>query len=392
MVFPRTTVAPGTYPAWRLAVAAMRGTAFVGVDLRPDDAFLAALPGARDPAEACVYLGCRLGPELAAQAADTGALVFPRIPGVDVDPFRTELYTPEELYRGFDPDAPGGYRDAFDARVYRGYMRTGADGRPLAPPQRFPVGVEVALARRLHDGAISDALTAFLAPWASPGGAGVVAIMGGHDVPRDHPEFRRVVEGARALARAGLLVATGGGPGLMEAGNLGAWLAPFDDAALDDAVARLAAAPTYRDPGWVAAAWRVRAEAPQRGGDGLGVPTWFYGHEPPNVFANHIAKYFENSLREEGLLAIASQGVIFAPGRAGTVQEIFQDACQNFYAVYGVRSPMVLLGSEYWSGPPGYPARALLEGLARDGGFADRVHVVDEIDDAVAIVRAFRPS
>ena len=31
----------------------------------------------------------------------------------------------------------------------------------------------------------------------------------------------------------------------------------------------------------------------------LGVPTWFYGHEPPNLFATRIAKFFTNALRED---------------------------------------------------------------------------------------------
>ena len=81
----------------------------------------------------------------------------------------------------------------------------------------------------------------------------------------------------------------------------------------------------------------------------LGIPTWLYGHEPPNAFATAIAKYFANSVREDGLLAIAKAGVIYSPGSAGTIQEIFQDACQNHYITQGVASPMVFLGSAYWT-------------------------------------------
>ena len=86
----------------------------------------------------------------------------------------------------------------------------------------------------------------------------------------------------------------------------------------------------------------------RHGQSSLAVPTWFYGHEPSNLFSVHIAKYFSNSLREDGLLAIAMHGIIFAPGSAGTTQEVFQDATQNHYATYGVVSPMVFLGREHF--------------------------------------------
>ncbi len=72
------------------------------------------------------------------------------------------------------------------------------------------------------------------------------------------------------------------------------------------------------------------------GRDTLGVPTWFYGHEPPNLFATAIAKYFRNATREAILLQICDAGIVFLPGAGGTVQEIFQDACENYYATAGV--------------------------------------------------------
>jgi len=81
----------------------------------------------------------------------------------------------------------------------------------------------------------------------------------------------------------------------------------------------------------------------------LGIPTWLYGHEPPNLFATHSAKLFFNSLREDGLVTVADGGIIFAEGNAGTVQEIFQDATQNYYRDKARPTPMVLLVPEYWT-------------------------------------------
>ena len=61
----------------------------------------------------------------------------------------------------------------------------------------------------------------------------------------------------------------------------------------------------------------------------LGIPTWLYGHEPSTPFATHIAKYFVNSVREDTILTVAYGGIIFTPGSAGTLQEIFQEAVQK---------------------------------------------------------------
>lgn len=58
-------------------------------------------------------------------------------------------------------------------------------------------------------------------------------------------------------------------------------------------------------------------------------------------------KMFENSLREEGLLAIAKGGIIYSPGSAGTIREIFQDLTQNHYETYGYASPMIFLGTKF---------------------------------------------
>jgi len=103
--------------------------------------------------------------------------------------------------------------------------------------------------------------------------------------------------------------------------------------------------------------------------ESLGIPTWLFGHEPPTAFATCIAKYFANSVREEGLLAIAKAGVVFTPGSAGTIQEIFQDATQNHYRSYGEPSPMVVFGVDYWiHDKPVYP---LLTQLAEGQDYAE---------------------
>jgi hypothetical protein len=48
---------------------------------------------------------------------------------------------------------------------------------------------------------------------------------------------------------------------------------------------------------------------------------------------------------------VANGGIVFGPGAAGTVQEIFPDTTLNFYSTKETPppSPMVLLGVDYWN-------------------------------------------
>lgn len=317
-----------------------------------------------------VFLGCLLEPRALQAALEGGAIVFPPLPGLPYSPYRTSLYTPEEIYAGFDPARPESYADTPDARIYAWW-----DSRGRANP---PSLLET-LSQRLHDHAITDAMEELLADPGRPRKK-VVAIMGGHSMRRGQPDYRAVAVLAHELARRGFFLVSGGGPGAMEATNLGAWFATRSEAELDTALALLAKAPSYQDTDWLARAFEVRAAFPLRDEDrpacaSLGIPTWHYGHEPPNPFATHIAKYFANSVREDGLLTIATGGVIYAPGSAGTIQEVFQDACQNHYKTVGVVSPMIFLGEEYWTRTR--PVFPLLEQLARGHEYASYLLITD---------------
>lgn len=166
----------------------------------------------------------------------------------------------------------------------------------------------------------------------------------------------------------------------MEASNLGAWLVDVDDDGVEAVLEVLSAAPVYTDDGYIEAAQKVLRMHPD-GGSSVAIPTWFYGHEPSNMFSKHVAKYFSNSIREDGLLEIAHYGVIFAPGSAGTTQEIFMDAAQNHYVTFGFISPMAFLGKErYERETMLYPC---LKQLAYGKKYADMLCLSDEVDEIV---------
>ncbi|MFG2123996.1 LOG family protein [Streptomyces sp. NPDC048710] len=312
-----------------------------------------------------MFLGCPMDPTAAAHVRSSGALVFPPVPGLPFDPYRGFAYSPDELFESLEK----GYEATPDAQAYAWFQRTKADGDVFA-----------SMLRAIHDDAVSDALDELLV------GARVVGVMGGHAMARGTAAYAGAARLGRDLARAGFTVATGGGPGAMEAANLGAYAAPFADGMLEEALRLLAEAPSFRPSvtDWARAAFEVRERWPG-GGESVGIPTWFYGHEPPNAFAAHIAKYFANATREDGLLARSTAGVVFLPGAAGTVQEIFDNATPNYYESRGEPTPMVLVNEEHWTRE--LPTWPLLQSLARGRSMESRIALVDRIEQASEVLK-----
>lgn len=306
-----------------------------------------------------LLLGCRVSDRAAERLRAGGALLFPAVPDVPFDPWRATLYTPEELYDGLSDGRHGSYEDTPDARIYA-WTRT----RRRRPDLRDM------LAQSLHDNSVDDALEEYLA------GRRIVGVMGGHTLGRDDPAYLDITRLGHDLAAAGLTVATGGGPGAMEAANLGARLAREAPDRLDEVVAVAARVPRYRPSvgAWARAAFDA-VDGVTPSGLSLGVPTWFYGHEPPNPFCAAVAKYFRNAIREDVLLHLSRAGIVFLPGAAGTVQEVFQAACENYYAEPRQVAPMVLVGREYWT--TRLPAWPLLEVLGSGRALGSRLHLVD---------------
>ena len=269
---------------------------------------------------------------------------------------------------------------------------------------RSPDDPEVSRQRALHDLAITSALRAVL------NGKRVVAVMGGHALPRGSPGYVMAAQLAAALTRQGFLLISGGGPGAMEATHLGARLSARPATVLADAIATLGRPQWARFPSesagrlvidgrwnhdavsalqaWQAPAARIAAETSGGAAVSVGIPTWLYGHEPPTPFATHHAKYFENSIREDGLLAVATSGVVFVPGGPGTVQEVFQDLAQNAYrSVGGVFSPMVLLDVDgYWTVT--LPVKPVIDALLTETDEA-LVHYVASAEAAVRVIGEF---
>jgi predicted Rossmann-fold nucleotide-binding protein len=89
-------------------------------------------------------------------------------------------------------------------------------------------------------------------------------------------------------------------------------------------------------------------------------------------------------VREDGLLNVATGGVVYTPGSAGTVQEVFQDYTKNHYGSLGPAAPMVFLGKDFWANE--VPAAPLVQQLARGRPNERWLLVTDDIDEAVALL------
>jgi predicted Rossmann-fold nucleotide-binding protein len=376
-----------------------------------------------------LFIGCTPpSPEAEIDLIRRGAHVVPPLQGRPYPTHPAVLYSPEDLAFGF---AEHGFAGMYDTRVWAHFRAHGA-----ATPD-----IREAISQRLHDAGIDNALGKALAAWVEargPGGAvpppapgppdgaenprpsgavpppapgppdgaenprpsGAVGIMGGHAVPRGSGPYRIAAELAWRLAAAGRLIVTGGGPGVMEAANLGSFFAARPAAELSAAVDALAVAPDFldHDP-YTAAALAVRRAFPappdavrdvagRLALGGLALPTWLYGHEPANLFAGQIGKYFSNAVREDSILRLSRGGIVFAPGWAGTVQEIFQAATKTFYRTDGPSGAFVFLGVEHWSA---LPVEALLRPLLARSPHGDQSHLVlvtDSLDEAVAALSA----
>lgn len=314
--------------------------------------------------ENAVFLGCKLSTNDQIEILRNGGIIFPETKGLSFNPYRSHLYTWQELYKDSDSGK------STDLEIYEHFSNT-----------KYAPSMMESLYQSMHDHSIDDALRDYL----NPDKAGnykikAVGIMGGHGTLRTDEYYTKVAQTAQLLSQKEYLVMSGGGPGTMEAANLGAYMGNYSERELLDAISIMAASPYFTSDGFHDKAMSVLKKYPN-GKDSLAIPTWFYGHEPSNVFASHIAKYFSNSIREDTLLAIAIHGILFAPGSAGTTQEIFMDAAQNHYTTFDYVSPMIFMGKKRYTEDTNL--FATIQQLAEGKEYGEMLRLVDDPKEAL---------
>eukprot|EP01130_Rhizamoeba_saxonica_P002272 TRINITY_DN12110_c0_g1_i1.p1 TRINITY_DN12110_c0_g1~~TRINITY_DN12110_c0_g1_i1.p1 ORF type:complete len:387 (-),score=88.08 TRINITY_DN12110_c0_g1_i1:34-1194(-) len=205
-----------------------------------------------------------------------------------------------------------------------------------------------------------------------------LGIMGGHGIKTDSPIFKTAARLSYSLGRRGFVICTGGGPGAMEAGNLGGYFSNKLPEELEEGI-------------------QIMADNPETGGqeiiakfgrpcvpNNIGVPTYRFGDEKSNLFPTWIAKFFSNALREYALLDLSVAGIVFFPGAAGTRQEIFQVACMNDYApMEKLTKPMIFIGTDYWNESGVYE---MITRYSADKNYAKYVLLTDDIEEAADLL------
>ncbi|MBO9326602.1 MAG: TIGR00730 family Rossman fold protein [Roseiflexus sp.] len=167
-----------------------------------------------------------------------------------------------------------------------------------------------------------------------------VTIFGSARVNVDDPMYQAAVDVARALGEAGFAIITGGGPGIMEAGNRGA-----------------------REAG-------ARSV-------GLNIELPFEQHFNPYVDTSVTFRYF--FVRKMMLVKYAQAFVIF-PGGFGTLDELFE--ALTLVQTGKVRNfPIILFNSAYWHGLLNWMRETVLPARKIAAADLDLLIVSDSVDE-----------
>jgi uncharacterized protein (TIGR00730 family) len=176
-----------------------------------------------------------------------------------------------------------------------------------------------------------------------------VSVYGSARLKADSPYHALARKLGQALAGAGYTVITGGGPGLMEAANRGAF---------------------------------------EHGGTSIGLNVELPREQKPNSFLSLSLSFRYFFVRKVMLVKYAT-GFILLPGGYGTLDEFFETI--TLIQTRKIRPfPVVLLGRDYWAGLVDWMReRMLAEGLVAPEDL-ELFKVTDDVNDAVAHVERFR--
>jgi uncharacterized protein (TIGR00730 family) len=173
-----------------------------------------------------------------------------------------------------------------------------------------------------------------------------VSVFGSARTHRDSAEYALGQQLGSALAQAGFAVITGGGPGAMEAANKGAC---------------------------------------EVGGTSVGLGIELPFEQSLNEYVD-VGINFRYFFTRKTMFVKYSQAFVVLPGGFGTMDELFE-ALTLVQTGKVTRFPVVLMGSEYWSGLMTWLRESMLPaGMIHESDLA-LISVTDDVDEAVEVVR-----
>ena len=177
-------------------------------------------------------------------------------------------------------------------------------------------------------------------------GVNGVSCFGSARVPESDPRYAQALTTGRLLAQDGFTVITGGGPGLMEAANRG---------------------------------------ATEAGGVSVGLNIELPFEQAPNPYQDIELMFHYFFTRKLMFVRYASAFVVF-PGGFGTLDELFEALV--LIQTRKIRDfPVVLMGTEFWSGLLAWMRERLAEERMIKPTDLDLIQTTDDPAEAVALVR-----
>lgn len=177
-----------------------------------------------------------------------------------------------------------------------------------------------------------------------------VSIFGSARTKVGEKYYELSVSVAKSIAQAGYGVITGGGPGIMEAGNKGAHLAGGTSV-------------------------------------GLNIDLPFEQHDNPYIDSDKSLD-FDYFFVRKVMFVKYSQGFVVMPGGFGTLDELFE-AITLIQTNKIEKFPIILVGTEFWKGLLGWVKDTMLNAGNISPKDLDLIKLVDTEDEVVAIIDAF---
>ncbi len=177
-----------------------------------------------------------------------------------------------------------------------------------------------------------------------------VSIFGSARVKPGQPHYELAVEVAKRVAESGYGIITGGGPGIMEAGNKGANVAGGTSV-------------------------------------GLNIELPFEQHDNPYI-DNDKNMDFDYFFVRKVMFVKYSQGFVVMPGGFGTLDELFE-AITLIQTNKIHKFPIILVGTQFWSGLIDWVKDTMLEAGNISPKDLDLIRIVDSAEEVVNIIDAF---